>query len=194
MNAPDPAPVQVKTFTTTYGGIARTLVTDVGVGPAFNRNAGEKAPPIQTVKALWDTGATHTALSARAVKALALKPTGMAKVTGVHGAADASTYLICLKLPNESGFSSMRVTGAPIDDFGEDCDLLIGMDVISRGDFCVTNYAGQTVLTFRTPSVERIDFITQKHSEPFKAGPRQGRNEKCACGSGKKFKHCCGAA
>ncbi len=29
--------------------------------------------------------------------------------------------------------------------------------------------------------------------EPVKLVPKQGRNEPCACGSGKKFKKCCGA-
>lgn len=29
--------------------------------------------------------------------------------------------------------------------------------------------------------------------EPPKLIPKQGRNEPCACGSGKKFKKCCGA-
>jgi preprotein translocase subunit SecA len=27
---------------------------------------------------------------------------------------------------------------------------------------------------------------------PIKAGPRVGRNDPCPCGSGKKFKQCCG--
>jgi uncharacterized protein YecA (UPF0149 family) len=30
-------------------------------------------------------------------------------------------------------------------------------------------------------------------SEPYRAGPRIGRNQQCPCGSGKKFKKCCGA-
>ena len=34
-----------------------------------------------------------------------------------------------------------------------------------------------------------------KHSmvEQIKSGKKIGRNEPCSCGSGKKFKHCCGA-
>lgn len=28
--------------------------------------------------------------------------------------------------------------------------------------------------------------------EPFKAGPRPGRNDRCPCGSGRKYKQCCG--
>ena len=29
--------------------------------------------------------------------------------------------------------------------------------------------------------------------EQIKSGKKIGRNEQCSCGSGKKFKHCCGA-
>ena len=28
--------------------------------------------------------------------------------------------------------------------------------------------------------------------QPVKKGPKTGRNDPCPCGSGKKFKHCCG--
>ena len=28
--------------------------------------------------------------------------------------------------------------------------------------------------------------------QPAQAGPKVGRNEACPCGSGKKYKHCCG--
>jgi preprotein translocase subunit SecA len=28
--------------------------------------------------------------------------------------------------------------------------------------------------------------------EPIRKGPKVGRNDPCPCGSGKKYKHCCG--
>lgn len=40
----------------------------------------------------------------------------------------------------------------------QNIDLLIGMDIIGLGDFAVTNLGGNTVFTFRVPSVEKIDF------------------------------------
>jgi SEC-C motif-containing protein len=30
------------------------------------------------------------------------------------------------------------------------------------------------------------------HNEPVVKGPKVGRNDPCPCGSGKKYKHCCG--
>jgi preprotein translocase subunit SecA len=29
-------------------------------------------------------------------------------------------------------------------------------------------------------------------AKPVRSGPKVGRNDPCPCGSGKKFKHCCG--
>jgi preprotein translocase subunit SecA len=31
-------------------------------------------------------------------------------------------------------------------------------------------------------------------ARPVRTGPKVGRNEPCPCGSGKKFKNCCGRA
>ena len=39
----------------------------------------------------------------------------------------------------------------------------------------------------------KLDSPVQAPPKPFvKSGPDQGRNDACACGSGKKFKKCCG--
>jgi len=74
-------------------------------------------------------------------------------------------------------------------------EMLVGMDIINKGDFAVTNKDGQTVFSFRIPSLECIDFnkakppacrpIEKKEITPC-------RNSKCPCGSGKKYKQCCG--
>jgi preprotein translocase subunit SecA len=41
------------------------------------------------------------------------------------------------------------------------------------------------------------DIVTEaaaamEKAKPVRAGPKVGRNDPCPCGSGKKFKHCCG--
>lgn len=43
-------------------------------------------------------------------------------------------------------------------DLGINIDLLIGMDIISLGDFAITNVNGKTIFSFRLPSVSIIDF------------------------------------
>ncbi|MBF0518396.1 MAG: SEC-C domain-containing protein [Nitrospirae bacterium] len=68
-------------------------------------------------------------------------------------------------------------------------DILIGMDIICQGDFAVTYKEGNTVLSFRTPPLKEIDFV-QEINRSNAAGIK--RNAPCPCGSGKKFKKCCG--
>jgi hypothetical protein len=38
------------------------------------------------------------------------------------------------------------------------CDALIGMDIITLGDFSISNYGKKTTFSFRIPSVRKIDF------------------------------------
>ena len=40
----------------------------------------------------------------------------------------------------------------------EDVDVLIGMDVISQGDFCISNGNNETIVAFRSPAGEPIIF------------------------------------
>ena len=42
------------------------------------------------------------------------------------------------------------------------------------------------------PTEENKDFV-EKKINPKIAGKKMGRNEPCYCGSGKKYKHCCGS-
>jgi len=75
-----------------------------------------------------------------------------------------------------------------------DVDVLIGMDIISQGDLAVTNFMGKTAFSFRIPSLECIDFVRSAPKEQGPGSPlvQAGRNDPCPCGSGKKYKHCCG--
>lgn len=42
-----------------------------------------------------------------------------------------------------------------------DMGMLIGMNIINTGDFCITNFDNKTVLTFRTPSLAKIDYVEE---------------------------------
>ena len=67
------------------------------------------------------------------------------------------------------------------------------MDIINRGDFAITNFGGNTAMSFRVPSIQNIDFVKGiNQSKPLVNPKLPGRNDPCPCGSGKKFKHCCG--
>ena len=41
-------------------------------------------------------------------------------------------------------------------------DVLIGMDIISQGDFAITASQGETKFTFQIPSTHDIDFVKER--------------------------------
>lgn len=110
---------------------------------------------IKKYRAIWDTGATHSVITSSVVEDLGLKPIGMTIVHTANGSAHQNQHMVNLYLPNQVMITMLKVTEAPLHQ----TDVLIGMDIISKGDFCVTNFQGKTVLTFRMPSCEIFDFV-----------------------------------
>ena len=136
-----------------------------------------------------DKGATGTVISANVVQKLNLKPVSKAKVYHANGDSIVNVYLINLFLPNNVAIPFVKVTEGKLNG----TDLLIGMDVISLGDFSITNVSGNTTLSFRVPSSVEIDYVKEVTSVKKPATSNKiGRNIPCPCGSGKKYKHCCG--
>lgn len=120
--------------------------------------------------AIWDTGATHSVITQAVVDACGLVPTGMAKVGHVDGFTQAETYLVNIGLPQNVIFYGARVTKGKLT--GE-ANILIGMNIISQGDFAVTNFNKLTKFSFRVPSMRHIDFIEEETRRPqFQHGGR----------------------
>ena len=168
-------------------GRVSQLITDLEVSAAFDLNA----PPdpqlaTKSTKALWDTGASRSVISRAIVKALDLTSTGAVNVSHAGGMSVSPTHLVNFYLPNRVGISGILVTEFEgTGDFG----AIVGMDVITLGDFSVTNVAGQTWMSFRTPSMASIDYVREHANEMFRG---TGRNDPCPCNSGQKFKRCHG--
>jgi hypothetical protein len=106
--------------------------------------------------ALWDTGAMHCCISDRAVLALGLQMEDTGAIRSATGLAQVGVYRVNLKLSNDILLPDIQIVtfSAP-----EDFDVVIGMDVITRGDLAITNAGGKTVFSFRIPPDARhIDF------------------------------------
>lgn len=105
---------------------------------------------------LWDTGASATAINIRVAAQLGLRPVGQVLVQTANKTVPADTYLVNLVLlPSQVHFPNILVSGS---DLGP-VDVLIGMDIITSGDFSITNKNGRTVMSFRKPSMDTHDYV-----------------------------------
>jgi predicted aspartyl protease len=182
-----PAP---QSFTVQASGRLASLITKCAVAPAFDPATaapGLSPPGVKEYAAVWDTGATNSAISQSVIDALGLKPISRIQVETAGGTHSTEVYLISIGLPNGVGFATLRVSRAAI----KGADVLIGMDIIGAGDFAVTNVGGKTSFSYRFPSMERIDFV-KASAAITRVATGVERNQPCPCGSGKKYKKCCG--
>lgn len=143
-------------------GIARVLRNEIHVSEVYDPKSGLPEPVKRPYMAIWDTGATNTVVSRKIAQELGLQASGRERVHAV-GAGDqvheyeTDTYLVNLYLPNRLNLIGVRVSEGSIGG----ADVLLGMDVIARGDFAITNFEGKTHWTFRYPSNESIDFVEE---------------------------------
>jgi hypothetical protein len=153
-------PAPTHSFTIRSDKILRILATKAKVSPAFDPLAREVHPSFCEFAAVWDTGSTGSVISQKVVEACGLQPIGMTKAQTAGGERNCEVYLINLMLPNGVGFPRIHVTRM---DLGPRTDLLIGMDIITRGDLALTHRDGKTCFTFQCPSSEEIDFTRSWH-------------------------------
>lgn len=179
---------RISAFTYKANGLANVLQSKVGV------SAHKKLFPEAQLKefvAIWDTGATNTAISKKVVEECGLIPTGQAISNTANGTCKVNTYLIDLYLPNNVILGG--VTATEFTSVGGS-DLLIGMDIIGIGDFAISNFENKTMFSFRYPSIAKTDYVELLNAKKniTNNSPKIGRNDPCPCGSGKKYKRCCG--
>lgn len=172
-----------------YSGIANCITTEVELKNPFTDAA------IHT-NGIWDTGATHSVITKRTVVSLGLTPISKAMVTGVHGSKEVNVYYVSIILNNNQISLKTRVTECEELSPDHENGMLIGMNIINMGDFSITNYHGDTTMSFRVPSLNKIDFVEEiteynKYLKIHEIWMKQG-NDKCPCGSKKKYKNCHG--
>ena len=117
---------------------------------------------------LWDTGASASSIDKRVVMKLALRPIDrLDAVSHAYGVEeDVDVYAVNFSLaPDQSGID-IRVAEASLDH----CDMLVGMDVITSGDFVVTRHMGRARMTFRAPSMGNFDFVEEFDKQVNRAG------------------------
>lgn len=140
-------------FAVEYGGVVAQLDTKVTIISGFDKKK------MMEIKAVWDTGATHSVITPKVFSALGLAPIDTTPVTGVNSHRDdAPVTLVDIILPNGVRVSGWRVT---VCDVGG-CDMLIGMDIIHNGDFSIANGNGKTTFSFALPPFENKTNLVEK--------------------------------
>lgn len=177
-----------KSFTVHYGGRTNKLPVETLISNHLTPGVDLSIAAQNAKKyiGIWDTGATNSVISQKVVNECGLIPTGMALVQSATGSSQCETFLVSVFLPNKVVFPFIRATKGVLAG----CDVLIGMDIISEGDFAITQNEGKTTFSFRIPSMKKIDFV-EEQVEPYHS-TKISRNSPCLCGSGKKYKKCCG--
>ena len=135
-----------------YEGKASAIITEAYIFTNFKHDA-LPALKFYTPVAAWDTGAEYTSISTEVIEALHLKPKDYTTIMVFGGQQRVGIYEISLGLPNGKVYHDMEVYGADLDEYS----ILLGMDIITRTDFLITNRDSKTIFQFRTPSVGGVD-------------------------------------
>ena len=151
-------------------GTLKVLQSEIGIcAPIIDKTKG----PDRTITciAIWDTGASGSVITQRVADDLGIKPIGMTNVETANGTTISPVYLVDFILPNRVIIQGLRVTLGKLSKV----DALIGMDLISIGDFSITNVNKKTKMSFRTPSMVEIDYVKEAEVAIKKPINRQAR-------------------
>lgn len=136
-------------------GIANKLISTIEVEDPFSLKTVQ-------VSGIWDTGATRSVVTKSTAQALGLVSVGQRTVRGVHGVRLVNVYLATIRLSGTDIEVTEQVTEC--DELSSDGTVgtLLGMNIISTGDFAVSNYRNRTKFTFRSPSIAHVDYTRVK--------------------------------
>ncbi|MDY3979536.1 MAG: SEC-C metal-binding domain-containing protein [Tidjanibacter sp.] len=177
---------KIHALTNCYPGIANSIITPVEIK---NLETGE----VYSTNGIWDTGASGSVITKSVADALKLDPKTQIYVNGISGPMLSNVYYAEITLNNKNISIFARVTECAELSTDKSVGMLIGMNIINKGDFVITNFNEQTVMSFRVPSMQKVDFVEGLHeNKPAIANRTPRPNDTCMCGSGKKFKKCCG--
>ena len=136
-----------------YAHIVREIRTPVTIYASPDSAKGKCIE----IDALWDTGATLSIMTPGIAKELGLKPVDKCIVGGINDASKLSdVVIVTLSLPNGIILNGRRLSINNIPGV----DILIGMDIITMGDYVITNADGKTLFSFVIPTLNnKISFL-----------------------------------
>ena len=148
--------MKYKAFTRKYDNISAQIISSCEVSKPVKDISQETE--MTAFLALWDTGASCSSISKDAAEKLGLIPDSSATIYHANGQSVVNVYDVRLALPNKALFPFVTVVEGTYSGF----DLLIGMDIITKGDFSISNMNGKTTFSFRIPSCKETDFMAEQ--------------------------------
>lgn len=143
-------------YTKRYEEIVPALITPCAISASWDPLEEKPEPVAVRYQCLWDTGATMSAVTRRVATDLGLSTEALIPIRHAGGAsADVPQHYVNLQLPGGVLIVGRAVAQLPLASF----DVIVGMDIISLGDFAISNLNGKTTFTFRIPSVKEFDFV-----------------------------------
>lgn len=148
--------IMSRAFTFTFQNIKEFIISPIGIINPFDNSIN-----CQGV-AKWDTGSNVTLITKQLADKLNLIPEIHKRKAGlIEGDVFINVYIVSLELPNNIFVPNIEVLEWP-NSTKQDIDVIIGMNIISHGDFTISNFEGKTKFGFRYPSFEHIELETDK--------------------------------
>ena len=129
-------------FSISLGSLADEIVTECEFVSL------EQQRRVKALRAMWDTGSNATILSTKLVSELRPDHFGQGGMTGIGGQSEGDTYLLHISLPTGDIITYQEVYEANLGDY----DAIIGMDIITRGNFHLDCDHGETLFSFELPN------------------------------------------
>ena len=131
--------------------LQRRIITPVHIHNNFLEEKKSAAS-----NALWDTGASISAITPRLVKDLCLIPAGTVSIRGVTGSKDVEFVLVTIELPFGILRNNLKMA---ICDFSDDIGIILGMDIITLGDFKLLHGNDRTIFSFTSPPKNTLEAL-----------------------------------
>ena len=176
-------------FTVRADGKLPVIMFDVEISPATLTKRNYLNPNKRKCRVMWSTGAPRSQLSRKLIEELNIEA-----IVREESNKQQLFYSLDVYLPNKVRMAKVEMTEINHVLPHPDIECIVGMDIISLGDCSVSHSDGNTFFSFRVPSLGGMDYVEQSKQQknPPSAPTMVRRNQMCPCGSGKRYKNCCG--
>jgi hypothetical protein len=130
-------------LTYNYVKLQRRIIT-----PVYLYGVSVPTPKDTVTNALWDTGAAISAIMPRIQQELELVQIGTKYIRGVTGTSKVPVVLLTLELPNDLLKQNVEVA---VCNFSNNVGMIIGMNIITLGDFALLHGNNHTEFSFTVP-------------------------------------------